>query len=73
MGRKLAREGSSFAEVLRQLKLELAVRYVEDPDVPISRAAWLLGFEDVSSFSHAFKRWTGQSPRRMRNAAPVHA
>ena len=38
------------------------MRYVEDPDVPISRIAWLLGFEDVSSFSHAFKRWTGVAP-----------
>ena len=73
MGRKLAQEGSSFAEILRHLKSEMAVRYIEDPDVPISRIAWLLGFEDVSSFSHAFKRWTGQSPRRMRNAAPSQA
>ena len=69
MGRKLAQEGSSFTEILQQLRSEMAVRYVEDASLPISRIAWLLGFEEVSSFSHAFKRWTGKSPRRMRDAA----
>jgi len=73
MERKLAREGSSFGEILQQLKSEMAVRYVEDPSLPISRIAWLLGFEHVSSFSHAFKRWTGRSPRRMRNADAAQA
>src|SRR6185436_19754840 len=47
LGRKLAQEGSSFMEVLQQLKSEIAVRYVEDPALPISRIAWLLGFEEV--------------------------
>jgi AraC-like DNA-binding protein len=73
MERKLAREGSSFNEILQQLKLEMAIRYVEDRALPISRIAWLLGFEQVSSFNHAFKRWTGKSPRRMRYADPAHA
>lgn len=73
MGRKLAQEGSSFAEILQQLRSEMAVRYVEDAALPISRIAWLLGFEEVSSFSHAFKRWTGKSPRRMRDTAAVAA
>ena len=71
MGRKLAQEGSSFTEILQQLRSEMAVRYVDDPSLPISRIAWLLGFEEVSSFSNAFKRWTGKSPRRMRDAAVV--
>ena len=71
--RRLAQEGTSFMEILQQLKSEMAVRYIEDPGVPISRVAWLLGFEEVSSFSHAFKRWTGKSPRQMRNADAAHA
>ena len=71
--RRLAQEGTSFMEILQQLKSEMAVRYVEDPALPISRVAWLLGFEEVSSFSHAFKRWTGKSPRGMRTADAAHA
>jgi AraC-like DNA-binding protein len=30
----------------------------------ITRIAWLLGYRDSSAFSHAFKRWTGRSPRQ---------
>ena len=71
--RRLAQEGTSFMEILQQLRSEMAVRYVDDPVVPISRIAWLLGFEEVSSFSNAFKRWTGKSPRQMRNADAAHA
>jgi AraC-like DNA-binding protein len=28
-----------------------------------------LGFNEVSAFTHAFKRWTGKTPREMRSAA----
>ena len=34
--------------------------------LPISRIAWLLGYREVSAFTHAFKRWTGRSPKQMR-------
>ena len=50
---RLAEEGVTFIEVLQQLKATLAGRYLEDDGMPISRIAWLLGFEDASSFSHA--------------------
>jgi AraC-like DNA-binding protein len=33
---------------------------------PISRIAWLLAFQEVSAFTHAFKRWKGQTPSQMR-------
>jgi AraC-like DNA-binding protein len=33
---------------------------------PISHIAWRLGFQEVSAFTHAFKRWTGQTPTQMR-------
>jgi len=29
----------------------------------VSEVAYLLGYTDVSSFSRAFKRWAGVSPR----------
>jgi AraC-like DNA-binding protein len=64
--RRLAEEGVTFNEILQQLKASLAMRYLEDDSMPISRIAWLLGFEDASSFSHACRRWTGKSPRELR-------
>jgi AraC-like DNA-binding protein len=66
LARRLAEEGVTFVEVLQQLKASLASRYLEADGMPISRIAWLLGFEDASSFSHACRRWTGKSPRELR-------
>jgi len=65
--RRLAEEGvMTFNEILQQLKASLAIRYLEEDGIPISRIAWLLGFEEASSFSHACRRWTGKSPREFR-------
>jgi AraC-like DNA-binding protein len=61
LARRLAEEGVTFIEVLQQLKASLAKRYLEDDGMPISRIAWLLGFEEASSFSHACRR--GQASR----------
>jgi AraC-like DNA-binding protein len=66
LARRLAEEDVTFIEVLQQIKERLALRYLEDDSMPISRIAWLLGFEEVSSFSHACRRWTGKSPRELR-------
>jgi AraC-like DNA-binding protein len=68
LARRLAEEDVTFMELLQELKENLAIRYLEDDGMPISRIAWLLGFEEVSSFSHACRRWTGKSPRQLRRA-----
>ena len=66
--RKLADEGLNFTEVLQQLRRDLAVRYLDDRKLHVSKIAWLLGFNEVSTFTHTFKRWTGKTPRQMRTA-----
>jgi AraC-like DNA-binding protein len=65
--RRLTAEGLSFAEILDQLRRDLAVRYLEE-DLQASQIAWLLGFQQLSSFSHACRRWTGKSPSEFRRA-----
>jgi AraC-like DNA-binding protein len=67
--RRLVDEGVNFSKVLQDLKATLAIRYLAEDDMPISRIAWLLGFEEVSSFSHACRRWTGKSPRELRRSS----
>ena len=66
LARRLASEGLTFAQILEELKLGLAVVYLQEADLPISEIAWLLGYQEVSAFTHAFKRWTGKTPREMR-------
>ena len=67
LSRKLGEEGTSFAEILDQLRAALAKRYLHDETLPISEIAWLLGYREVSSLTHAFKRWTGTTPRGFRS------
>jgi AraC-like DNA-binding protein len=68
LARKLSDEGLNFTEILQQLRRDLAVRYLDDRKLHVSKIAWLLGFHEVSAFTHAFKRWTGKTPREMRTA-----
>jgi len=68
LSRKLRDAGLTFGEILDELRAALAKRYLNDLELPISEVAWLLGYREVSSFTHAFKRWTGMTPRRFRSS-----
>jgi AraC-like DNA-binding protein len=63
LARHLAEEGTSFSKILTGIRRDLAARYLKDEGLSISQIAWLLGFQDLGAFSHAFKRWSGTSPR----------
>ncbi len=67
LARRLTLEGVTFSEVLDSLKSYLAQRYLADESLSISQIAWLLGYQEVSAFTHAFKRWTGKTPREARS------
>jgi AraC-like DNA-binding protein len=67
--RRLSFEGLTFSDVLESLRSELAERYLNDEDLSISQIAWLLGYREVSALTHAFKRWTGRTPREARSRA----
>jgi AraC-like DNA-binding protein len=64
--RRLSLEGLTFSEILEGLRSDLAQRHLADGDLSISQIAWLLGYREVSAFTHAFKRWTGRTPREAR-------
>src|SRR5262245_46924408 len=68
LARRLSDEGLNFTEILQQPRRDLAIRYLDDRKLHVSKIAWLLGFNEVSAFTHAFKRWTGKTPREMRTA-----
>jgi AraC-like DNA-binding protein len=67
LSRRLADEGTTYAEVVDELRRSLALQYLRDPGVSLSQIAWALGYEGSTSFNHAFKRWTGQTPSAARN------
>jgi AraC-like DNA-binding protein len=63
---KLAQRHSSFQDLLNQVRQSLALAYMEQARVSITEMSFLLGFADTSSFTRAFRRWTGKSPRDYR-------
>jgi AraC-like DNA-binding protein len=60
--RRLKEEGTTFEQVLDQLRRRLAIRYIDREGLGVKQAAYRLGFSEPASFSRAFKRWTGRSP-----------
>src|SRR5258705_1423612 len=66
LSRKLRDEDVAFGEILEETRAALAKRYLAERDLPVSEIAWLLGYVEVSSFTNAFKRWTGMTPRQFR-------
>jgi AraC-like DNA-binding protein len=66
--RKLKAEDVTFEQVLDGLRHQLALHYLSGKKVSVNETAYLVGFSDAASFSRAFKRWTGASPRMMRAA-----
>jgi len=59
--RRLADEGTTFTQLLHGLRLALARRYLRE-GMAVCKVAWLLGYQEVGAFSHAFRRWTGKAP-----------
>ena len=68
LSRKLHDEGASYAMILDELRAALAKRYLRESELPVSEIAWLLGYMEISSLTHAFKRWTGMTPRQFRSS-----
>lgn len=64
--RKLRALGTSHNELLDQMRKDLAVRYLREPEMAVCEVAYLLGFSESSAFHRAFKRWTGTSPNEFR-------
>ena len=61
---KLKEERTSYQKLLDSVRKEIALSYLQEEDVTICDIAFLLGFSEQSAFNHAFKRWTGGSPKR---------
>ncbi len=64
--RRLQKENTTFKTLVNSVRQELADRYILDSSKGLAEISYLLGFSEMSSFSRAFKRWTGETPSRYR-------
>jgi AraC-like DNA-binding protein len=64
--RRLAEEGVSFVELKDKIRFKLAVSALKSQTLSIEKISQDLGFSDRSTFTRAFKRWSGFSPSAFR-------
>jgi AraC-like DNA-binding protein len=68
MHRKLTEENNNFRTLLVEMRRDLAEQYILDNSLTLTEISLLLGFSEPSSFSRAFKSWTGTAPSEARQA-----
>lgn len=66
LNRRLQAQGTTFREILDDVRFEVARHLLEHTDAPINDIAAGLCYAEVSAFMHAFRRWTGTTPAQWR-------
>ncbi len=66
--RRLDDQGIGFRELLSEQRREMALKYIQDESLTLTEISYLLGFAEPSSFSRAYKGWTGISPTTARSS-----
>lgn len=66
--RRLAEEGTTFRDLLEDLRHDTARQMLMDSHASISEVAHRLGYRDLAAFSRAFRRWSGKTPSEFRRA-----
>ncbi len=60
---KLKSEKTCFRDLLESVRKQIATQHLSSGQLAICDVAFLLGYSDQSAFNHAFKRWTGKTPK----------
>lgn len=67
--KRLAEQGLSFKDLLEEVRRERALRLLRDTEEPMARIAQACGYTELSPFHRAVRRWTGLTPRQVRQQA----
>jgi len=67
--RRLEEHRILYRDLVARVRFQLARRYLEETSNDLEKIAFLLGYSELSAFDHAFRRWTGQTPRGFRRKA----
>jgi AraC-like DNA-binding protein len=69
--RKLQTEGTSYRDLLAEVRMRLAIEYLRKTQMTNEEIASRLGYSDAANFRHAFTRWTGKSPSDFRGGGHI--
>ena len=64
--RRLREESVTFLQLADSVRKSLALSYLEAGKYPLKEISYMLGYNELSAFSRAFKRWTGKAPADFR-------
>ena len=64
--RHLQQRGTCFRDEVKDIRSQLAIRYLADPNISVTDIAFLLGYSDQGAFSNAFKSWHSCAPSEFR-------
>jgi AraC-like DNA-binding protein len=64
--RRLRDEGTSFHELLEDVRRTLALEHVKSGRFSIEEIAYMLGYSDLANFRRAFRRWESMPPSTYR-------
>jgi AraC-like DNA-binding protein len=67
LNRKLHAEGTSFTQILDDVRCNLASEYLRSTKLSVEDISELVGFSEATNFRHAFRRWTGSTPAHYRS------
>ncbi|HUQ00678.1 MAG TPA: helix-turn-helix domain-containing protein, partial [Aeromicrobium sp.] len=68
--RRLADEDTNLRQLIDEVRAALAAELVTSGRLTVAEISRRLGYVEVSSFSQAFRRWYGVSPRAFRDPRP---
>jgi AraC-like DNA-binding protein len=69
--RRLGELGTTYQDLLDDVRRRAARRLLANTDLGIGEVAFLLGFEEVNSFTRAFQSWEHTTPGKWRERAPA--
>jgi AraC-like DNA-binding protein len=70
--RRLKELGTSYQNVLDDVRKELAVEYLQTTNLSVQEISDLLGYSEVTNFRRAFLKWVGESPYQYRKRLPKY-
>jgi AraC-like DNA-binding protein len=59
--RRLAAENTQYKQVLDDVRLEMALYYLQSTTLSLDQIAYELGYAETRSFYRSFKHWTGRT------------
>jgi AraC-like DNA-binding protein len=70
LNRHLNSEGLAFRRVVAEIRYEIACELLENTEMALGQIAAVLRYSELSAFTRAFRRWSGQTPSAWRGSHP---